>query len=162
EQLEVGAALGVVIGKTATKVNESNALDYVSGYTIVNDVSIPHDNVNHPAIKEKARDDFCPISPWIVNKEDVENPNELSITVSVNDEKKQQNNTNNLIRSIEQLLADVTDFMTLHQGDVLLVGVPENSPTVKVDDLVQIDIENIGTLENRVVNEKDVIGGGIR
>lgn len=161
EQLEVGATLGVVIGKTATKVNESNALDYVAGYTVVNDISIPHDNVHRPAVKEKARDGFCPVGPWIVNKGDVDNPNNLTITVLINGEKKQENNTKNLVRPIEKLLADVTDFMTLHKGDVLLIGVPEAAPIVKADDLVRIEIEQIGALENRVINEKDVIGGGM-
>lgn len=161
-ELEVGAALGVVIGRTATNLNEKNALDYISGYTVVNDVSIPHESVHRPAVKEKARDGFCPIGPWVVNKDDVKNPNDLTITVSVNGEKKQENSTRNLVRSIEKLLTDVTDFMTLHKGDVLLVGVPEGAPLVQADDLVHIEIEQVGALENRVINEKDVIGGDMR
>jgi len=161
EALEIGATLGVVIGKTATKVKEAEALDYVQGYTVVNDVSIPHDNFHRPAVKQKARDGFCPVGPWIVNKEDVTDPNNLTINVYVNGEKKLENCTNNLIRSVEKLIADVTDYMTLYKGDVLLIGVPENAPLAKENDLVRIEIEQVGSLENRVVLEKNVIGGDI-
>lgn len=158
EGLEMGAALGIVIGKTATKVKEGNAKDFIAGYTIVNDVSIPHESVHRPAVKEKARDGFCPIGPWVVESESIENPNDLKVSVSVNGEVKQENSTKNLIRSVEKLIADVTDYMTLSKGDVLLVGVPEDAPIAKANDLVTIEIENIGVIENRVV-EEDVIGG---
>lgn len=160
ESLEMGAALGVVIGKTATKVAEAQALDYISGYTIVNDVSIPHESVHRPAVKEKARDGFCPIGPWIVSRDSIPNPNHLSVRVSINGIVKQENNTNNLLRGIERLISDVTEFMTLYKGDVLLVGVPENPPQARENDLVKIEIEGVGALENRVIKEKDVIGGG--
>lgn len=159
--LEMGAALAIVIGKTATKVSEENALDYVLGYTIANDVSIPHENVHRPAVKQKARDGFCPIGPWITSSDSIENPNELHIKVFVNGELKQENMTKNLIRSVEKLLADVTDYMTLYKGDVLLVGVPENAPIAKENDLVKIEIEGIGSIENRVLNEQHVVGGDI-
>lgn len=162
EKLEVGATLGVVIGKTATKVKEEEALNYVLGYTVVNDVSIPHESVLRPAIKEKARDGFCPIGPWIVDKSSVANPNDVIISVFINGEKKQENTTKNLRRSLEKLLHEVTDFMTLHQGDVLLVGVPENAPLAEENDLVRIEIAGVGVLENRIVPENSVIGGDMR
>jgi len=162
DEVSIGAALGVVIGKTATKVSKENALDYVDGYTIVNDVSIPHESVYRPAYKEKARDGFCPIGPWIVDKNSVSNPNELGIRTFINGELKQENNTSNLIRSVEQLLADVTEFMTLHAGDTLLVGTPENAPIAKENDNVQIEMEGIGSLVNKVINENALVGGGIK
>lgn len=158
-ELSMGAALGVVIGKTATKVDKEKVLDYVSGYTIVNDVSIPHESVYRPALKEKARDGFCPIGPWIVDRDSIEDPNALQVRVLINGVVKQENTTANLVRSVEQLLADVTDFMTLFEGDVLLVGIPENAPLAGNDDFVQIEIEGIGTLENKVTEEKVVAGG---
>src|SRR5690625_1107677 len=159
DELEMGASLGLVIGKTATKVKRDEALAYVFGYTIVNDVSIPHDNVHRPAVKEKARDGFCPIGPWIMNKDTIKNPNNLKLTVSINGEIKQENSTKNLIRSIETLLADVTEFMTLYKGDVLLIGVPEKAPLAKENDLVKVEIEGIGSIENRVMKEQDALGG---
>ncbi|HWO75186.1 MAG TPA: fumarylacetoacetate hydrolase family protein [Bacillus sp. (in: firmicutes)] len=159
EELEVGAALGIVIGKTATRVSKEKAIDYIAGYTIVNDISVPHTSYFRPAVKQKARDGFCPIGPWIVEQHEILNPDALSIRVYVNGKLKQENNTANLIRPIPQLIQDVTEFMTLYEGDVLLVGVPENAPVVRDHDLVRIEIEGIGALENRIVSEGQLIGG---
>lgn len=161
EEVSIGAALGVVIGKSAKKIKKENALDYVAGYTIVNDVSIPHESYYRPAYKEKARDGFCPIGPWVLDRDAIGNPNELGIRVFINGELKQENTTSNLIRSVEQLLEEVTDFMTLYEGDLLLVGVPENPPLAKENDSVKIEIDGVGTLENKVIKEKVVVGGGI-
>lgn len=161
QELEVGAALGVVFGRKATRVTNEQALDYVAGYTVVNDVSIPHSSVYRPAISQKCRDGFCPVGPWVIDREAIANPDALTIRVFVNGELRQENTTANLIRSVAQLIADVTDFMTLHEGDTLLVGVPENAPVVKVGDQVRIEIAEVGVLENTVVHENEVTVGGI-
>lgn len=158
-ELEIGAALGVVIGKNAKQIKEADVLDYIKGYTIVNDVSIPHESVHRPAVKEKARDGFCPIGPWITDRDKIENPDNLNIRVSINGEVKQENNTKNLIRSVGKLIEDITEFMTLQAGDTLLVGVPENAPLAQKNDRVTIEIEGIGVLENTIKNEDQVIGG---
>lgn len=156
--LEMGAALGVVIGRTATRVKEEEALTYIEGYTVVNDVSIPHEQVFRPAVSYKARDGFCPIGPWIIDRDAVENPDKLAIRVFVNGELRQENNTSNLIRSVARLMADVTEFMTLHAGDTLLVGVPEGTPLAQVGDYVRIEIEGVGRLENTIVPEEEWLG----
>lgn len=161
-ELEVGAALGIVIGKQATRVSEENALDYVEGFTVVNDVSVPHESVYRPAVQHKSRDGFCPIGPWIVEQASVENPNDLKVSVYINGEKCQENSTTNLIRSVEKLIADVTDYMTLSAGDVLLVGIPENAPHAKVGDKVRVEIEQVGSLENTIVHEKDLVKEAIK
>jgi 5-oxopent-3-ene-1,2,5-tricarboxylate decarboxylase/2-hydroxyhepta-2,4-diene-1,7-dioate isomerase len=153
-RLEMGAALGLVIGKQAIAVDEENALTYVAGYTIVNDVSVPHDSVYRPAVQHKARDGFCPIGPWIIDFQEVDNPDDLTISVFINDKLQQENSTSNLIRSVSRLLADVTEFMTLNPGDVLLVGVPEEAPQAEVGDKIRIEIDGIGSLENVIVDEK--------
>lgn len=154
-RLEMGAALGLVIGKQAVAVDEENALSYVAGYTIVNDVSVPHDSVYRPAVQHKARDGFCPIGPWIIDRQEVDNPDDLTIRIFINDKLQQENSTSNLIRSVSRLLADVTEFMTLNPGDVLLVGVPEEAPQAGVGDKIRIEIEGIGRLENVIVDEKE-------
>lgn len=156
-ELEVGACLGIVFGKTAKQVKKAEALDYVKGYTVVNDISIPHESVHRPAVKQKARDGFCPIGPWLTDKQAIRNPNQLQIRVLINGEVKQENNTRNLIRSIEELVDDVTAFMTLYAGDVLLVGVPEHAPLAKENDRVTIEIEGVGTLENTLKQETEFI-----
>ncbi|WP_313429584.1 fumarylacetoacetate hydrolase family protein [Siminovitchia terrae] len=160
EELVVGAALAVVIGKTATRINADDAYEYIEGYTIANDVSIPHESYYRPAIKQKARDGFCPVGPWIVSQDDVTDPGQLETRVYINGELKQQNNTKNLIRSIPTLLKDVTEFMTLRKGDVLLVGVPDQPPRVKDGDEIRIEIDGIGVLVNRVVSEEKLAEGG--
>lgn len=159
QALEVGAALGVVIGRKATQVNQEQALDYVAGYTVVNEVSIPHKSVYRPAVSQKCRDGFCPIGPWVIDRETISNPDALVVRVYVNGELRQENTTANLIRSVSQLISEVTEFMTLNEGDILLVGVPENAPLVKAGDLVRIEIDGVGILENPVVNENELIGG---
>lgn len=153
-ELEMGAALGVVISKTATKVREEEAMDYLSGYTIANDVSIPRENIYRPGVKEKARDGFCPIGPWVIDRDAIANPDELGVRVFINGELKQENNTRNLIRSAPKLITDVTEFMTLYEGDTLLVGVPENAPHARVNDKVRIEIDGIGALKNTLRFEK--------
>lgn len=157
--LEMRASLGIVIGKTATNVQQEDVHEYIHGYTIVNDVTIPHENIHRPAIKEKARDGFCPIGPWITCRHSVTNPNDLAIKVYVNGQLQQENTTKHLYRSIEKLVTDVTEFMTLYKGDVLLVGAPENPPLATLNDFVRIEIEGIGSLENRVTLEEEIIRG---
>ncbi|UNL83313.1 fumarylacetoacetate hydrolase family protein [Priestia koreensis] len=155
--LSVGAALAVVFKETASNVTEQKALDYVLGYTIANDVSIPHDTYFRPAIKQKARDGFCPMGPYIMLKEHVKDPDHLAVRVFVNGELKQENTTANLIRSVSKLISDVSSFMTFYKGDVLLIGVPENKPIVQNGDVVRIELDGIGYLEN-VVQLEEVKG----
>lgn len=160
DELQVGASLGVVIGRNTTNVTEEEALDYVHGYIIVNDVSVPHKSIYRPAIKEKARDGFCPAGPWIVKKESIGDPNELTIRVFIKDELIQENTTANLIRPVQQLISEISKFMTLYEGDVLLVGVPENPPLVTAGDVVRIEIDGIGYLENVVIHESECLVKG--
>lgn len=155
--LEIGAALGIVMASTAAALTEETAMDHVAGFTIVNDVSVPHESIFRPAVQHKARDGFCPVGPWIINREDVVDPDNLTIRVFVNNELRQENSTKNLIRPIARLLSDVTEFMTLRQGDVLLAGVPEDAPLARVGDSVRIEISEIGILENVVIDEKTFI-----
>ncbi|WP_338781170.1 fumarylacetoacetate hydrolase family protein [Metabacillus sp. FJAT-52054] len=155
EELQAGAALGIVIGKKAVRLKEEEALEYVAGYTVVNDVSIPYSSVYRPAIMQKCRDGFCPAGPWITIREDVKNPDALSIRVFVNGVLQQETTTANLIRPVSKLIADVTEFMTLDEGDILLAGVPENPPRMKEGDIVKISIESVGSLQNRVAKEEE-------
>lgn len=160
EQAAIGAALGVVIGRTATRVSESEALDYVAGYTIVNDVQIPHQQLFRPAIRHLSRDGFCPAGPWVMKPEAIGDPHNLKIRVYVNGVLKQEQTTARLIRTIPRLLAEVTDFMTLNAGDMLHVGIPENAPLAAAGDVVRIAIDGIGCLDNPVVREQGRAEGG--
>ncbi|MGP9043531.1 fumarylacetoacetate hydrolase family protein [Cytobacillus kochii] len=157
DTLQIGAALAVVIGKKASNVSKEEVQNYILGYTIANDVSIPHSSVYRPAIKEKAQDGFCPIGPWIVDRKELANPDDLDITIHINGELKQQQTTRNLIRPVAELIAEVTSFMTLFEGDTLLVGVPENPPLARNGDVVKITIAGIGSLENQVIITKQQV-----
>lgn len=153
EALQMGAALGVVIGRTACRVSAESALGCVAGYTVVNDVSVPHDSYYRPAIRFKCRDGFCPMSATIVDRARVPNPDALAVRVFVDGVLRQQNTTANLIRSTARLIADISEFMTLSAGDVLLTGVPENAPLARAGQHVAIEIEGVGRLANPLVAE---------
>jgi len=152
-ELEVGATLGVVIGRTACRVAVAEALDYVAGYTIVDDVSVPHANFYRPSIRLKARDGFCCIGPVVVARSQIADPDALDIRVYVDGRLAQSGGTRDLVRPVRQLIADVTEFMTLQAGDVLLVGVPPGAPRVRAGQGVAIEIEGLGRLEHGFVAE---------
>lgn len=152
-EVEVGAALGVVIGRPAARVRAEDALGHVAGYRIVNDVTVPHEKVLRPPLKQKCRDTFCPMGP-VVPAPQVASPDALAIRAYVNGELRQTSDTSQLIRNVARLIADVTDFMTLDEGDVLLVGVPENAPRARAGDRVAVEIDWLGRLENPIEAEE--------
>ena len=152
-ELEVGATLGVVIGRTACRVAAAEALDYVAGYTIVDDVSVPHASFFRPSVRLKARDGFCCIGPEVVARARIADPDALDIRVYVDGKLVQSGGTRELVRPVRQLIADVTDFMTLAPGDLLLVGVPPGAPRVRAGQGVAIEIDGVGRLENGFIAE---------
>ena len=129
-ELEVGASLGLVIGRVACRVREADALDHLAGYTIVHDVSVPHDSFYRPQIRLKApRPIVFDGTPWVVARHARGRPAmALAIRVFVDGRLVHASRTADLIRSPARLLADVTDFMTLAPGDVLLTGVAPGAP----------------------------------
>lgn len=151
-EVEVGATLGLVMGRAASRLSEAEALAHVAGYAIVDDVTVPHAAVLRPPMKQKCRDTFCPIGP-VVEAARVPAPDALALRVFVNGELRQGSHTSQLRRGVARLLADVTEFMTLEAGDILLVGVPENAPRVRAGDRVAIEIDGLGRLENAFVRE---------
>ncbi|WP_025130013.1 fumarylacetoacetate hydrolase family protein [Pseudomonas sp. PH1b] len=153
ERLQPGPALGVVIGKRASRVSVEQALEHVAGYTIVNEFSLPEDSYYRPAVKAKCRDGFCPIGPQLVPATEVADPHALDIELWVNGERVQHNSTANLVRSIPQLIAEISEFMTLHQGDVLITGTPEGRVDVRPGDRVEVQISGLGRLANPIVAE---------
>ena len=150
--LEMGATLGLVIGRPACRVSEAAALDFVAGYVIVNDVSMPHDPYYRPSLRFKARDSFCPIDRFVAC-DAVGSPDALGITVAIDGKLAQRASTTGLIRSAELLLAEVSDFITLAPGDMLSVGVAAVAPHAQADQQVCITIDGLGQLENPLVSE---------
>jgi 5-oxopent-3-ene-1,2,5-tricarboxylate decarboxylase / 2-hydroxyhepta-2,4-diene-1,7-dioate isomerase len=150
DALRMGGTLGIVVARRACRVRPEDAASFIAGFCAVNDVSIPHTSYYRPAIKERCRDGFNPLGAVSPLAGD---PNQLAIRIFVNGELRAENTTANLVRSVERLLADVTEFMTLVAGDVLVVGEPDNAPLARVGDRVRIEIPGLGALENSIVSE---------
>ncbi|MGQ7815796.1 fumarylacetoacetate hydrolase family protein [Metapseudomonas furukawaii] len=153
ERLQPGPALGVVIGRNASRVSAAAAMDHVAGYVIVNEFSLPEESYYRPAVKAKCRDGFCPIGPELVPAADVQDPHALTLKLFVNGELRQENTTANLVRGIPQLIEEISEFMTLHEGDVLITGTPEGRVDVQPGDRVDVEITGLGRLTNTVVAE---------
>jgi 5-oxopent-3-ene-1,2,5-tricarboxylate decarboxylase/2-hydroxyhepta-2,4-diene-1,7-dioate isomerase len=152
-KLRAGGTLALVIGQKATRVKEEHALEYLAGYTLAIDVSVPEPSYYRPAVKQRCRDGFCPVGPRVVAISGFPDPDAIEIRISVNGNLACTAKTSDLIRSVPQLLADVTEFMTLNPGDLLLVGEPFHSPLVSPGDTVRVEVAGIGALENRVIAE---------
>ncbi|MBC3256794.1 fumarylacetoacetate hydrolase family protein [Pseudomonas paralactis] len=153
ERLQAGPALGVVIGQRASRVSLDNAMAHVAGYVVVNEFSLPEDSYYRPAVKAKCRDGFCALSPQVIARDEVTNPNQLDLKLFVNGELRQQNCTAHWVRDIPQLIAEISEFMTLHPGDVLITGTPEGRVDVQPGDRVEVDITGVGRLLNIVQAE---------
>jgi 5-oxopent-3-ene-1,2,5-tricarboxylate decarboxylase/2-hydroxyhepta-2,4-diene-1,7-dioate isomerase len=150
-ELEIGASVGVVIGRPSCRLSADRALESVAGYLIVNDVSVPHLPYYRPSIPFKARDGFCPLGPRVVPRAALSNPDALTIRVFIDSELKQTAATSELIRPVAKLLTEVTDFMTLLPGDVLAVGVAAPAPRIRAGQRARIEIDGLGRLENPFV-----------
>jgi 5-oxopent-3-ene-1,2,5-tricarboxylate decarboxylase/2-hydroxyhepta-2,4-diene-1,7-dioate isomerase len=148
EELEVGACLGLVIGSPACNVPVATALDHVAGYLIVNDVSVPHDVFYRPSIRYKARDRFCPMGPDLVGRGAIPDPDALVLRTFVDGVLVLESRTADLVRPVAELLAEISDFMTLSPGDVLAVGAAAPLPRVRAGQTVDISAEGLGTLSN--------------
>lgn len=150
-ELKIGATLGIVIGRTASHVAEAEALAFVAGYTVVNDISVPHASLYRPSMRFKCHDGFCPMGPAVVARALVPTPNSLGIAVAIDGETVHRSSTAGLVRPVARLLADVTEFMTLFPGDVLTVGVAAGAPRARVGQTVTTTIHGVGQLENTLV-----------
>lgn len=152
-EVEVGATLGITFARTASRVSETQALQFVSGYCIVNDVTVPHTALLRPPMRQKCRDGFCAIGPWVPAAQ-VHDPGQLGIRAYVNGELCQTSHTRQLRRGVARLIADVSEFMSLAPGDLLLIGVPEGAPRAKAGDIMAIEIDGVGRLENSLQHEQ--------
>jgi 5-oxopent-3-ene-1,2,5-tricarboxylate decarboxylase/2-hydroxyhepta-2,4-diene-1,7-dioate isomerase len=153
EAVQIGATLALVIGRIATAVPAAQALGHVAGVTVMNDLHLPHPNHFRPAMRFRCRDGFCPIGPRIVASDVPGDLDDLAIEVAIDGEVVQRSRTSGLIRSVAQLLADVSEFMTLHPGDVIGVGYPLPAPRARAGQRIAVTIAGIGTLETPLIAE---------
>jgi 2-keto-4-pentenoate hydratase/2-oxohepta-3-ene-1,7-dioic acid hydratase in catechol pathway len=158
EQIDWEVELGVVVGRKGKDIPADQALDYVWGYTIVNDISARDLQDQHQQFfKGKSLDGTCPIGPAIVTADEIGDPHALRLTLRVNGETMQDSNTGDLVFNIPTLLAVLSRGMTLEPGDILATGTPSGvgmgrTPQVwlRPGDLMEAEIEKIGVLRNRI------------
>ncbi len=157
--LEVGASLGIVIGRAACRVSAADAMGFVAGYVIVADFSLPLATYYRPAVRLKARDGFCAIGPQVVPAALVADPDALAVEVRIDGQVAHRHDTAGRIRGIAPLVADVTEFMTLYPGDLLLLGRAHGVPLARAGQSVEIAIAGLGALRCRVVAETEAAVG---
>lgn len=150
--------LAVVIGRSARRVAAHDALGYVKGYTIANDLVVRDFVINHfrPPVKPKNFDTFLPLGPFVVGAAALPDPQSLTLRTYVNGELRQHGSTAEMIYSVAQIIAYITEFMTLQEDDVLLTGTPKGISHVNAGDVIRCEIDDIGVLENEVVAEEDL------
>lgn len=147
--------LGVVIGKTAKYVSEAEALDYVAGYCTCNDVSERHfqNRLSGAWTKGKSCDTFGPTGPWLVTRDEIADPQNLDMWLDVNGERKQTGNTDTMIFTVAQIIAHLSELMTLLPGDVITTGTPpgvafgkgyDHDGYLKAGDTMDVWIEGLG------------------
>ncbi|SDE24253.1 fumarylacetoacetate hydrolase family protein [Paraburkholderia lycopersici] len=147
EGVQVGASLGIVIGRAATRVAAREAFDYIAGYTLVADLCVSHASVYRPSVRFRARDNFCVVGPAVISRRHVPDPDRLPIAVNVRGRAMFSATTATNVRGVARLLADVTEFMTLSPGDVITLGVPHGAPVVDADAHATIAIGDWAPLE---------------
>ncbi len=158
QQLDYEVELAVVIGKRGRDIPIAKALDYVFGYTIMNDVTARDLQKRHGQwFKGKALDTFAPLGPWIVHRAALPDPQQLRLSMRVNGEIRQNSHTSKMLFPVAQLIATLSEGLTLEPGDILATGTPEGigmgfTPPrfLHVGDTVEAEVEGIGTLRNVV------------
>jgi len=151
QQVEHEGELGVVIVRTASKLTENdNPLDYVFGYTCVNDVTardLQRKDVQFT--RGKSFDTFCPVGPWIETELD---PTNAAVTTRLNSEIKQQGNTADMAFPVAFLIRYISEIMTLYPGDLIATGTPAGVSKMKDGDIVEVEVAGVGILRNQVVS----------
>lgn len=152
------AELALVIGKTTKNISEEEAMSCIAGYTIINDVTardLQKSDLNqqNPWFRSKSLDTFCPIGPYLIPSDQIQDPHNLKISLTVNGKTKQKANTSSMIFKIPKIIYSISRIMTLNPGDIIATGTPEGVSPIKDGDLVEVTISGLGTLRNRVKKE---------
>jgi 2-keto-4-pentenoate hydratase/2-oxohepta-3-ene-1,7-dioic acid hydratase in catechol pathway len=161
ETIDYEGELAVVIGRRCRRVPKDQALSVVAGYAVANDVSVRDWQFRVPTMTMgKSWDTHCPLGPWIVTTDELPDPHNLDLKTWVNGELRQDANTSDLIFDVGDIIAHLSTAFTLEPGDVIVTGTPsgvgafrEPPAWLKAGDVVRIEIEKIGAIENRVVEE---------
>lgn len=157
EYMHYEVELVVVIGQRCHRVKAEQAEQYVKGYTIGNDVTVRDfvKNFYRPPVRAKGYDTFGPLGPYVVTADEVPHPDNLGLRAFVNGELRQQGNTSELMRTIPELIEFISMIMTLEPGDLIWTGTPKGISHVHPGDVMRLEIDGLGALENQVVAEND-------
>lgn len=151
-QMDYEGELAVVIGKEAHYISKDEAEQYILGYTIANDVTARNLQPKHGQWTiSKSFDTFLPVGPWVETRID---PSHLDLTLTVNGEVKQRSNTAEMLFPISAIVSYLSKVMTLYPGDLILTGTPSGVGPLFPGDIVRMEVEGIGYLENDVVREE--------
>ncbi|WBU59919.1 fumarylacetoacetate hydrolase family protein [Paracoccus albus] len=163
EKTDWEVELAIIIGKHAKYVSEADALDYVAGYAVTNDVSERAFQIERSGqwTKGKSCDNFGQIGPWLVTKDEIADPQNLGMWLTVNGEKMQDGTSSTMVFGVVQLVSYLSQFMSLHPGDVISTGTPPGvglgmKPPrfLKAGDVVELGIEGLGQQRQDVVADK--------
>lgn len=160
EQIDWEVELAVIIGKRGKNISEEEALSYVFGYSVLNDVTARDlQSKFKQFFKGKSLDGYCPLGPWIVTADEIPDPQQLTVRLRVNGEIKQEGSTKDMIYPVKTIISILSQGMTLEPGDIIATGTPSgvgfarNPPEfLKAGDLMETEIDGLGLLRNEVVN----------
>lgn len=160
EEFDYEVELGVVIGKQCKNVSETDALDHVLGYCVANDLSCRDLQFKTPQwLLGKSLDKFLPLGKYLVTKDEIDDCQDLELRCYLNGELRQNSNTRDMIFSVKQIISFISRHMTLEPGDLILTGTPEgvimgmeDKKWLKPDDLVRVEIENLGSTTNKMID----------
>lgn len=149
--------LGVIIGRDARRVKAKDALAYVGGYTIGNDLVVRDyvTNTFRPPLRGKGWDTFGPLGPYYVTADEVKDPHDLTLRAFVNGELRQEGSTRDMIFGIPELIEHISRFMTLQKDDVILTGTPKGISHVRPGDVMRLEVQGLGVLENDIELETE-------
>lgn len=158
ERLDYEAELAVIIGKNTKDIEPENASDCIFGYTILHDVSARDIQFKDKQFtRGKSIDTFAPCGPWITTRDEIDDPQNLQIVTKVNGEIRQNSSSSKMVISIEKIISSLSKVMTLEAGDIISTGTPagvamsmKEPKYLKSGDVVEITIENLGTIRNRI------------
>ena len=162
EKVDWEVELGLVIGKQAKYVSENEALNYLAGYCVLNDVSEREFQLHRSGqwTKGKSCDTFGPVGPWLVTTDEIQDPQNLNLWLDVNGERMQTGSTNTMVFNVAFIISYLSKFMTLHPGDIIATGTPPgigngfNPPRfVKAGDVIQLGIQGLGQQQQTYVND---------
>lgn len=159
QRLDYEAEIAVIIGRQVKKVSEEDSLDAVFGYMIFHDVSARDIQFRDKQFtRGKSIDTFAPCGPWITTKDEIQDPQKLRITTKVNGELRQNSSSSNMVIPIRKIISSLSDLITIEPGDIISTGTPagvamsmKEPRYLKHDDIVEISIEGLGTIRNRIM-----------